>query len=158
MDIASTYTLVSTGGTAVFNGGDVGDGTDIYYLTNIVGLDVADIRAPQFLTPLAHGGYKPVKWLEHPLHPRFEGVLLVQSVASGNGCRQRRNEMWHHLKNVLRAMYDSPGTLTWNEPGVGSFSLSVFYEQPLAQFYSPGYTVMGFSFGLYSESSQPVVA
>lgn len=160
MDIAAVYTLTPPAGSpVVFNTGVIGDGTDIFFLTNIRGLDSAGIRNPQFNRPLAHGGYKPTPWLEQPLHPVFEGALLTQSVPfGGNACRQRRNEMYHALKAALRACYDTPGTLAWTELGIGSFELDISYEVELTHGFDAGFSVMTFSFGLYSEASQPVAA
>lgn len=159
MDVASVYTLTPpTGSPVVLNDGVIGDGTDVFFLTNVTGLDSPDIRTPQFKRPRAHGGSKPVPWLEEPLHPRFEGAFLTQSVSSGQACRQRRNEMWHQLKTALRACYDTPGELAWNEPGIGNLELAVHYEVALAHGFDAGFLVMTFSFGLYSEASQPVAA
>ena len=124
MDIASVYTLTpSTGPAVVFNTGVIGDGTDVYFLTNIIGLDSADLRTPQFKRPLTDGGYKPVPWLEDPLHPRFEGAFLIQSIPVGSDCRSERNVMYHALKTCLRNCRDGTGTLEWNEPGIGDLEL-----------------------------------
>jgi hypothetical protein len=159
MDIASQYTLTPPAGSpVVFNSGVIGDGTDVFFLTDIKGLDVAQLRTPQFLRPLAHGGYKPVPWLEHPLHPRFEGAFLVQSIPVGADCREERNVMWHALRDCLRACEDDTGTLTWNEPGIGNLTLAVAYEVELTHGFDAGYSVMTFQFGLYSEASVPVAA
>lgn len=143
----------------VFNSGAIGDGTDIFFITDIKGLDVADIRAPQFRRPLAHGGYKPVPWLEEPLHPVVEGAYVIQTVPlGGNACRQRRNEMRHQLKAALRDCYDDPGELAWNELGIGDLELAVSYEVKLAHGWDPYPMLMTFTFGLFSEASQPVAA
>lgn len=160
MDIASQYTLTpSAGSPLVFNSGVIGDGTDIFYLTDIKGLDSADLRTTQFKNPLASGGFRPVPWLEDPLHPRFEGAFLIQTVPLGGDCRQRRNEMYHDLKDALRACLPlAPGTLEWNEPGVGNLEMEVAYEVKLTHGFDAGFTVMTFQFGLYSEASQPVAA
>jgi hypothetical protein len=160
VDIAAEYTLnPPSGPDLVFNSGVIGDGTDVFFLTDIKGLDSAGIRHPQFFRPLAHGGYKPTPWIEEPLHPAFEGAFLTQSVPyGGDACRQRRNEMYHALKAALRACYDTPGSLSWTELGVGSFTLPVSYEVELGHGFDAGYSVMTFRFGLYSEASQPVAA
>lgn len=159
MDIASQYTLTPPAGSpVVFNTGVIGDGTDIFYLTDIKGLDAAQLRTPQFLRPIAHGGYKPVPWRRHPLHPRFEGAYLIQSIPVGADCRERRNDMRWELLTCLNACLDDPGTLAWEEPGVGDFSLEVSYEVELTRGFDAGFTVMTFTFGLYSETSLPVAA
>jgi hypothetical protein len=160
MDIASLYTLTpGDGGPAVvFNNGQLNTTDDIFWLTDIHGLDTADIRTPQFLRPLADGGYKPVPWREHPLHPRFQGAFLVQSVPLGANCRALRNAMYHALKTCLRGCRTNPGTLAWSEPGIGDFTLPVSYEVKLDHGYDAGFTVMTFTFGLYAEVSQPVAA
>lgn len=159
MDIASVYTLTPPAGSpVVFNDGQLHTLDDIFWLTDIKGLDTADIRSPQFLRPVAHGGYKPVAWLEEPLHPRFEGAFLIQSIPPGSDCRELRNTMYHELKDCLRNCYDTPGTLEWNEPGIGDLALEVSYEVRLEHGFDAGFTVMTFTFGLYSEASQPVAA
>lgn len=159
MDIASVYTLTPvTGPAVIFNNGTLHSDDDLFWLTDIQGLDSADLRTPQFLRPLADGGYKPVDWLEHPLHPRFQGAFLIQSVPLGGNCRELRNEMYHELKTCLRNCRATGGALAWNEPGIGDFSLPVSYEVRLVHGYDAGFTVMTFTFGLYAEVSQPVAA
>lgn len=160
MDIAAVYTLTpATGPAVVFNSGVIGDGTDVFFLTDIKGLDSADLRTPQFKRPLADGGFKPVPWREDPLHPRFEGAFLPQSVPWGGvQCQTRRNQMYHALKTCLRNCRDGTGTLAWPEVGVGNFSLAVSYEVKLEHGFDAGFAVMTFSFGLFSELSQPVAA
>jgi hypothetical protein len=161
VDVASVYTLTPPAGPAVvFNAESIFNGglTDVFWLTDIKGLDSAQLRTPQFLRPRAHGGYKPVPWLEHPLHPRFEGAFVIRSKPIGADCRAERNTMYHALKNALRACEDAVGTLEWNEPGIGDLALEVSYEVELTHGFDAGFTVMTFQFGLYSEASQPVAA
>lgn len=156
MDIASVYTLTPPAGSPViFNNGQLKTNDDLFWLTDIKGLDSAALRTPWFRRPQADGGYKTVPWLEDPLEPRFEGAFLVQSVPLGAECREERNTMYHALKNCLRACRDDAGTLSWNEPGIGDLALDVFYEVKLEHGYDAGYTVMTFTFGLFSEASQP---
>lgn len=160
MDIASTYVLTPPAASPVtFNSGVIGDGTDIFFLTNIAGLDVADLRTPQFKKPLTDGGYKPVPWLEDPLHPRFEGAFLIQTIQPGNDCRELRNTMYHQLRDCLRACRGvTPAMLEWSEPGIGDLALEVSYEVRLNHGFDAGYSVMTFTFGLFSEASVPVAA
>jgi hypothetical protein len=156
-DFAAQYTLSPPAGSPVlFNTGEIGDGTDVFFITDVKGLDSADLRTPQFKRPLAHGGYKPVPWLEDPLHPRFEGVFLVQTSQPGSAaCHSTRIGMYHDLKTALRAcLGTSTGTLTWTEDG-DSQSLAVSYEVKLEHGWDPYPMVMTFTFGLFSEASQP---
>jgi len=157
VDIASVYTLTPPAGSPIiFNSGVLHDGTDIYFLTDIKGLDSADLRVPQFLKPRDDGGYKPASWHEEPLHPRFQGAFVIQTKPPGADCREERNAMYHALKTCLRACRGtSPGELSWNEPGIGDFELEVFYEVRLDHGFDAGYFVMTFTFGLFSEASQP---
>lgn len=156
-DPSAVYTLdPPTAATIVFNDGQLKTFDDLYWLSDVKDLDVAGIRAPFFLKPLADGGYKPITWLEEPLHPIFEGMILIQSSPIGShGCTTKRNVMYHALKAALRDCYDTPAMLSWTEPGVGAFSLPVFCEVKLERAYEFNYQVMTFSFGLFSEASQP---
>jgi len=161
MDIASVYTLTpgDGGASVVFNNGSLQGTTDLFWLTDIKGLDSASLRTPWFKRPQAHGGYKTVPWLENPLQPRFEGAFLVLSKPLGAQCREERNTMYHALKTCLRGcLGDTPGTLSWSEPGIDDFELDVSYEVELRHGYDAGFTVMTFTFGLFSEASQPVAA
>lgn len=161
MDIAAQYVLTPpTGPPFVFNADDIFNGgvTDVAWLTDIKGLDSPALRTPQFKRPLAHGGYKPVPWLEEPLHPRFEGAFVIRSKPFGGDCRAERNVIYHALKACLRNCEDDPGQLAWTEVGVGDFELEVSYEVELAHGWDADYAVMTFTFGLFSEASQPVAA
>jgi hypothetical protein len=157
-DQTTVYTLnPPSGPDLVFNDGEFGGGSldDVFYLTDVQGLDSADIRAPRFKQPIAHGARLPVGFLEDGLQPRFEGVFVVQSVRTGNAIRDRRMQMYAELKAALRACLPSDGTLSWTESGVGAMSLAVRYEVRLAHEWSAQYSAMLFTFGLASEASQP---
>jgi hypothetical protein len=157
-DQTTLYTLTPPVGAAVvFNNGTLGHGSrdDMYYLSDVQGLDSADIRAPRFKQPLAHGARQPVPFLEDGLEPRFEGMFVIQSVYSGNAIRAKRMQMYDDLKTCLRNCLAADGTLTWTESGVGARSLAVRYQVRLAHTWSDEFQTMLFAFGMSSTASQP---
>ena len=155
-DQTTLHTLTPPVGSAVvFNDGDIRDQvSDIYYITDIQGLDTADLRLPRFPAPVTNGA-RLLPGYEHGLEPRVEGAFIIQSVSTGNAIRARRMEMYAALKTALRACVQDPGTWTWTESGVGAMSLSVQYQVKLAHSWDAGYQLMLFTFGLASEASQP---
>lgn len=154
-DPSAVYTLTPpVGSPIVFNNGNIGDGTDLYWLSDITGVDEADVRAPRFRKPVTDGA-NVLRRYEDGLLPVVEGMYLVQSVPQ-NQCMRIRNQMRWALLACLRACKAAAGTLTWAEAGiVGSFSLEVFYEVKLTHTYESDYHVMTFTFGLASEASAP---
>lgn len=156
-DQTTVYTLTPPSGPAVvFNNGIFGRAStdDIYYLTDVQGIDSAELRVPRFKSPIADGA-RLLPGYEHGLEPRFEGMIVIQSVRTGNAIRALRMQMYDALKTALRTCLPAPGTLAWTESGVGARSLSVQYEVPIAHTWSDQYQSMLFAFGMASEASQP---
>lgn len=159
-DIAANYVITSPGGAPdiAFNNGELGTSDDIWYLTNVTGLE-AEIRAPKDKVPVGHGAKLHNFW-EDGLEPKFEGIYLIQSTRRQDLIRELRNQMHRQLKECLRACFDTDGTLTWSEPEPGGpvdYSLGFQYEIKLVPGYDANWTVKTFSFGLASEASVPSV-
>lgn len=148
-DIATQYVLTTPGPDITFNAGDVGDGTDKFWLTAVRGLDMAQIRAPVDPVPFGDGGIKHTFWLS-PMRPQVDGMLLIETPVN---CMARRNVMVANLKAALLSILNTAGTLAWTPDGQAAETLSVYCEVPLDIAYSDNYTVSTFSFGLMSEAS-----
>lgn len=153
-DIATTYTLTTPGPDITFNSGDLGDGTDKYWLTAIRGLDGPSIRAPVDPVPFGNGGIVHTFW-KGPRRVQFDGMLLIEDPVN---CMLRRNTLAADLMSALSSIIAASGTLTWNfvtSGGTNAESLTVYNEIPLEISYSDNYTVSTFSFGLVSEAADP---
>jgi hypothetical protein len=153
-DVAVVYTLTTPGGTIVFNNGaDPPSFDDMFYITNIRGLDMGTIRAPQDDLPQDDGG------LDHnfffgPMHPIFEGAYLIQSTRRQTDIQILRNTMNGQLKAALTSILRvaNIGTLSWTEAGQGGVSLPVRCEIPLE---TDGVELKTWTFGLYSSQANP---
>lgn len=153
-DIATQYTLTTPGPDITFNVGDVGDGTDKYWLTAIRGLDGPSIRAPVDPVPFGNGGLVYTFW-KGPRRVQFDGMLLIESPEN---CMLRRNTLAAALQSALSSIIAADGTLAWNfvtQSGTNAESLTVRNEVPLEIAYSDNYTVSTFSFGLVSAAADP---
>ena len=78
-DFVTTYTYTASGATIIFNNGDLGDGTDKFWLQAIQGLDGPNVRAPVDQVPMGNGSLLHAFWLSGRT-PVLEGVLLIESV------------------------------------------------------------------------------
>src|SRR5262245_7049965 len=96
-DVAPTYTLATPGPDIVFNQGDVGDGTDKYWITAIRGLDGPAIRAPVDVVPFGDGGLIHTFW-KGPRRVVIDGILLIESPVD---CMERRNDLAADLLDAL---------------------------------------------------------
>lgn len=148
-DLSAIYTLTTPGGTVVFNNGDLHTTTDLYWITEIQGLDGAPIRATIDPAPQAHGGLVHDAW-KGPRHVTMEGVILIQSVPLGSPCLTERNEMEDDLRVALESILQADGTLAWTPEGQAARSLTVRSEIALEYTPQENYAVMGFTFGLVS--------
>jgi hypothetical protein len=153
-DVVTAYTIASSGGTVVMNQGTMGDGTDKYWLTQGPrGLDGAALRVPTDPVPFGSGAIVHSSW-EFGMRAGFEGVILIESTQSQAFCQTIRNDMINDLRNCLRgALAPNSATVSWTETGIGSRSLTMFYEVPLESSYIENYMLMSFTFGLLSEAS-----
>jgi hypothetical protein len=151
-DITTTYTLTTPGGTIIMNNGEMGDGTDKYWLQVIQGLDGAEIRAPVDPVPFGDGGIVHTFW-KGPRRPIFEGVFLIESSTFESDCQQIRNTMSEALRVALDSIIAANGTLSWTPIGFGARSLTVRNEVPLNVTYEQDYRLSAFTFGLVSEAS-----
>lgn len=152
-DVAADYVLDTPGGDIPFNTCVIGDRGNCYFLTEITGIDAADIRAPIDNAPITDGGLIH-NFYEGPLHVVMAGALLIQSTQVGNTVETLRNGMTAALKAALRSILRADGTLSWTQPGVGAQSLTVRYEQKLEVVGSDS-PIQTFTFGLVSAQSTP---
>lgn len=148
-DLSCAYTLVSSGGTIVFNDGDLHTIDDLYWIADINGLDGPSIRAPIDNAPQAHGGIVHAFW-KGPRHITMEGSIVIQSVPWGGPCLAERNQMEEDLRVVLEGCIQADGSLTWTPTGLSSRSLTVRHDVPLEFSPQENYMIMGFTFGLVS--------
>jgi hypothetical protein len=148
-DLAAVYTLTTPGGTITFNNGDLHTLDDLYWITQIQGLDGAPIRATIDDAPQAHGGLVHNFW-KGARHVTMEGVILIQSVPLGAPCLEERNELEDDLRVALESLLQADGTLTWTPDGGSARSLTVRHDVPLEYTPQENYAVMGFTFGLVS--------
>lgn len=153
-DIITEYLLDTNGTDITFNNGTLGDGTDKYWLTSIQGLDGPAIRAPVDLVPFGNGGIVHT-FRKGPRRITFDGMLLLDPFTLVN-CQARRNDLRDALLSALSEILTTPGTLSWTDTGAASYSLSVYNEVGLVVTYTDNYMVSNFSFGLISESSEPL--
>ena len=146
-DLSTTYTLAAPGGTIVFNNGDLNDGTDLYWILEIEGLDGAEARLQVDNAPQADGGIIHTGW-KTPRHITFNGKLMIFSVPFGWDCTAALNTMEENLRIATDSMIRADGTLTWQPDGLPTHSLTVRREIKVD--YSPqdNYMTRGFVFGL----------
>lgn len=146
-DVAVLYSLVTPGPDITFNNGDFPGSDDIYYITEIRGLDGAPIRTPIDNAPQAHGGIVHNFW-KGPRVVVITGILLVQSVSTGVGCQTIRNDMEADLRDALDSILQADGTLSWTALGQPAASLLVRNNIPLE---TDGILPRTFTFGLVAE-------
>jgi hypothetical protein len=150
-DIASAFTLVTPGGTVIFNEYDITAGGDeVFWITRIEGLDGVDIRAPIDVAPVTDGGlghdayesYRSMTW---------EGVLFIDPARhTMNQTREIRNDMEATLMTALLSIYRGrgDGALTWTPLGHSERGLTVNYINPKLQFGNETFEPRSFVFGL----------
>ncbi len=154
-DVTTAYTLTTPGGTIVFNGGALGDGTDKYWLqTGPQGLR-SQLRTPFDPVPFGDGGTSYQTW-RGPMFPIFDGIYLIESSNSQALCQELRNDMAVNLEDALDTIL-SPitGTLSWTPEGQSPLSLAVSYWVTLDDPYGDNFATQSFTFGLYSNASAP---
>lgn len=146
-DLACVYTLTTPGGTIAFNDGDLKTLDDLYWISEIEGLDGAPIRSQVDNAPQAHGGIVHTAW-KGPRQITMQGAIIVQSIPFGAACLPVRNEMEEDLRVALESIIQADGTLAWTPSGGSASSLTVRHNIQLD--YSPqeNYVIMGFVFGL----------
>lgn len=149
-DLSAIYTLTTPGGVIIFNDGELRDGQDKYWLSNIQGLDGSNIRAPIDNVPFGDGGIVHDFW-KGPRHVLIEGTFVHESVGfpgSGNACRQKRNEMEETLRAALESILRDDGTLAWTPLGLAARSLTVRHDVTFEAPETENYTLKTFTFGL----------
>lgn len=127
-DLACTYTYTASGGTIVFNNGDLGDGTDKYWLQNIQGLDGPNVRAPTDNVPMGNGSLLHTFWTSGRT-PVLEGVIVIETVPLNSAdCQTAINEMEDNLRAAVESNVASSATLVWTPTGQSAQSLTVFHN------------------------------
>jgi hypothetical protein len=154
-DISTEYVLTTGGGTITFNDGELGDGTDKYWLTSGPKGLRSPLRTPFDLVPFGNGGIAHTT-RRGPTMPVFDGMYLIESSNSQALCQQLRNAMASALETALNSILaPTTGTLAWTPAGGAAQSLAVSYWVALDDPYSDNYMVQNFSFGLFAEASAP---
>lgn len=148
-DLSCTYTLTTPVDTIVFNDGDLHTLDDLYWISDIQGLDGSTIRAQIDNAPQAHGGIVHTFW-KAPRHIVIEGAILIQSVPLGAACLPERNAMEAALLYSLDSIIQADGTLAWTPAGLPARTLTVRHDVPLDYSPAENYALMGFTFGLVS--------
>lgn len=145
-DLAVPYTLATPAGTVTFNDGSV----DQTYITSIIGLEGAPVRAPVDDMPYGHGGLWHNFW-EGPRHIIVDGLFLIQSVRNCDAEMALRNQMEDDLRVALRSIASvvaDTGTLTWTPRGMSTRVLTVRHDVQLDCPEDQNYMVRTFHFGL----------
>ena len=152
-DLSCTYTYATSGGTITFNQGDLGDGTDKYWIQKVNGLDGAAIRAPIDNVPFGDGSLKH-SWWKAGRRPLLEGVLLVESVAPAD-CQEALNTMEANFVAAVESNINTSATLSWTPVGQGAKSLTVYYlgEPPLEFPPMENFRTRQFILGLFSTAA-----
>lgn len=124
-DLATTYTYTAPGGTIIFNNGDLGDGTDKFWLQSIQGLDGPNVRAPVDPVPMGNGSLLHSFWLSGRT-PVLEGVLIIESVPlTGSACQTALNVLEDQLRAAVESNVAATATLAWTPTGQAAQSLTV---------------------------------
>lgn len=124
-DLATPYTYTASGGTIIFNNGQLGDGTDKYWLQSILGLDGPNVRAPVDNVPMGNGSLLHSFWLSGRT-PVLEGVFVIESVSPwGADCQEALNEMEDNLRAAVESNVAATATLAWTPTGQSAQSLTV---------------------------------
>lgn len=153
-DVSTPYVLTTPGPDITFNAGQLGDGTDKFWLTSVLGLDGPAIRAPVDLVPFGDGGIIHT-FRKGPRRVVMDGMLLIESSMSQADCQELRNDLVTDLEDALNSILTAAGTLAWTPAGQSAQSLAVFYEIGYSVNYSDNYAVANFSFGLISAAADP---
>lgn len=155
-DLACVYTLSTPAGSVLFNNGTLGSGStdDLYWISEIEGLDGPSIRAQVDNAPQAHGGIVHTFW-KGPRHVTIQGSILVQSVPWGGDCRGVQNVMEDDLREALDSILQADGTLSWMPEGMGTITRSLTVRNDIRVDFSPqeNYLIKGFVFGLVSAAA-----
>lgn len=146
-DLACIYTLTTPGGTISFNNGDLKTLDDLYWISEIEGLDGAPIRSQVDSAPQADGGIVHTAW-KAARQVTMQGAIIVQSIPFGAACLPVRNEMEDDLRVALESIIRADGTLAWTPNGGSAQSLTVRHNIQLNYTPQENYVIMGFVFGL----------
>jgi hypothetical protein len=148
-DISALYTLVTPAGNILFNNGTLAHGStdDLYWLSDINGLDGAPLRAQIDNAPQAQGGIVHTIW-RGARHVDMQGDIFIQSKPLGGACLPARNAMEEALREALESIQQIDGTLSWTPSGLTARSLTVRNDVPLDFSPANNYATMAFTFGL----------
>lgn len=155
-DLATPYTLTTPGGTITFNNGDLGDGTDKYWIQNLEGLDGPIVRAPTDDVAFGDGTIIHTFW-KSGRRPIVDGVLIIESVPPwGPDCQEALNALEDALRIALTSIIAANGTLAWTPAGLGARTLTVRHpgNPPFSIRPIENYALRQFDFTLVSEASE----
>lgn len=151
-DLSCVYELSTPSGSIFFNNGDLRTNDDLYWISEIEGLDGPTIRAQVDNAPQAHGGIVHTFW-KGPRQVTMQGAIVVQSVPFGAACLTVRNSMEDDLRAALESILQADGLLIWTPEGQSQRTLTVRHNIRLDFTPQEGYVIMGFTFGLISASA-----
>lgn len=158
-DFSCIYTLTTDAGTITFNDGDLGRGSedDLYWISDIDGLDGAPIRAqvdnaPQTDGGIVHSFYKGAR------HVNMQGNIIIQSVPLGAACQSVRNDLEDALRLALASIIREDGLLSWVPTGsISTHTLTVRNDVPVDFSPADGYLTTTFTFGLVAANPNWVI-
>ncbi len=154
-DLSTVWTLATPGGTIIFNNGDLGDGTDKFWIQALPGLDGTDVRAPIDHVPFGHGSLLHTFWRSGRQFA-VDGVLIIETVPLASSlCQTKVNVMEAALKAAVNSLIDATGTFSGTPAGQAAQSYTVKHHgQPKLDFIPiENFALRQFIFGLVSASS-----
>lgn len=146
-DESAIYELSTPVGSIFFNNGDLRTDDDLYWISEIEGLDGATIRAQVDNAPQTHGGIVHTFW-KAARQVTMQGAIVVQSIPFGSYCLPVRNEMEQDLRVALESIIQADGQLSWTPAGGSGQSLTVRHNIRLDFTPQESYAIKGFVFGL----------
>ena len=148
-DIAVPYVLTGPSSAITFNDGSA----DQFFITNLLGLAGAPIRAP--IDDLAYtDGARGYNWWKGGRHITVEGTFFVTSALM---CTPEMVTVWNQMEENLRDLLDDISALetatasfAWTPTGATAQNITVRNDVPLEVQPDQNYLVRTFTFGLFA--------
>src|SRR5262245_3181081 len=115
-DLSCVYELSTPSGSILFNDGDLRTEDDLYWISEIEGLDGPSIRASVDNAPQTDGGLVHT-FFKGPRQVTMQGAIVIQSVPFGAACLPVRNQMEADLRVALESILQADGLLVWTPEG-----------------------------------------